>query len=231
MRLRVCIILAALAGAVASLALAADIYRRISSADHAAASANTVFGTAHMLGNAGISVLLLGIAILAVVETKKPAAPAANLDLTPAQTLDSIPTAVTEIPVTEFPTVATDEVSPATPLENSQPAMGEPVPAPVVDSLPAASFVPAAPKVPDRSARNIYVVQAPPAPAQAIQDDRIGTPIPLTDTEFQRAVVFETTLREQGEVPDGTPADGESRIAEAALGDDGNDAKLNAQKP
>ncbi len=86
--------------------------------------------------------------------------------------------------------------------------------------LPKSTPTPLAPRAPFRPARNIYVVQAPPPPPpKSDGDEPIGTPIPVTETEFSRAVEYEKVLREQGEIPTATPLASESQAMDATPGD------------
>ncbi len=78
MRLRFCLMLVAAAGAVGSLVLAADMYRRLSTAERLAmeglsasgGNAGMVFSTAHMLGIAGLSVMFLSICLMLIAEKR-----------------------------------------------------------------------------------------------------------------------------------------------------------------
>ncbi len=221
MRLRVCIVLAALAGAAGSLILAADMYRRMAAVERVAnaSMAGTAFSMAHALGNAGICILFLGIAMLALVENKQPAQ--AENDLLQSHEIEGHTIALADYAQladvsSEVSTEVTGEIETADAIQDESIA---PIAVPAAVSI--APTLPAAPTVPFNAAKNIFIIEAQPAPQDSAADEPIGTPIELTETEFQRAVVYENVLREQGEIPVATPIDSESIVMDAALGDDG----------
>ncbi|MEI6234720.1 MAG: hypothetical protein WCT04_16830 [Planctomycetota bacterium] len=204
MRLRVCIVLASLAGASGSLLLTADLYRRLGEAEramHGTASGTPVFSMAHVLGNAGLCVMFLAIALLVLADSKQ----------VESQTASEIERVSDDVGVPEA-------VEAVETLPDHEPAVSDMIEIPI----PPPDH-PAAPKVPFRPAKNIYIVQAPP-PSSAMNSvvdvtEQIETPIALSETEFQRAVVFEKVFQEQGEVPVATPIESESKITEAVAYD------------
>ena len=203
MRLRVCIVLASLAGASGSLLLTADLYRRLGDAEralHGTASGTPVFTMAHVLGSAGLGVMFLAIALLVLADSKQ----------TESQTATEIETVSDEV---EIP-VAVEAIETVGPLPEDAPAVSDMIEIPVPPPN-----LPAAPKAPFRPAKNIYIVQAPP-PSSAMHSavevtEQIATPIPLSETEFQRAIVYEKVFQEQGEVPVATPIESESKLTDA----------------
>lgn len=201
MRLRVCIMLAALAGAAGSMILAADMYRRLAvlecSAIESASSArdaSLVFGTAHVLGTAGMGVLFLAISLLLFAEKKS---------ATSAEHVASSSTSTEQVDEAL-------EISVAIPLDKyAQASEDHPL------ELPAATLTP---------------IQADQVPALDANGEEISTPIPLTEDEFRRTTIFEKVLQEQGEVPFGTPIENESEPGEA-VPEDGDEAIPKPKSP
>jgi hypothetical protein len=227
MRLRVCIMLACAIGAAGSLILAADMYRRLSVAERlalegfsAAGNANLVFGMTHVLGTAGLGLIFLAVCLLLVNERKPAPSATEPASAEAPAAIEAVPLGVyaepaprtLDAPVEDAPVApsGTDKTSVA--LEPAPLAFtvqkpptrvirpSGPIPSP--PPKPSTQF-PAAPEL-QRPSRNIFVVQATPAPPPR-DCEPPGVSEPVSASEFQRAVVEEEVIRAQGEIPTATP--------------------------
>lgn len=203
----------------------------------AVGNANLVFGMTHVLGTAGLGILFLAVCLLLANErapepTAEPArnSPDSIAVEVPQATIQAVPLGIYAEPPVEM--AAEGDAAPATQsFTEKPPVVREPMPVtggtlrpptrvvrregpiPSPPPKPSNASLPAAPEV-QRPAKNIFIVQAPPAPPPSKDDDPVGVPQPLSETEYQRAVVEEEVLREQGEIPVARPI-GESGLSEA----------------
>jgi hypothetical protein len=165
MRLRVCILTATVLGAVGSLLIAADMYRRIAASEALAGGARApmAFSMFHVLGTAGMAVVFLAILLLLLADKRSAPEAAVQAAAFPDE-ISSASTAAEAAPVaTELPPMVDAMLSPAavaTPSESETPA--EPHTPPAADPPPA-----------PRSSRRFSPAPAPVTP-------QFGTPISTT---------------------------------------------------
>ena len=229
MRLRVCIILAAVAGAAGSMVLAVDMYRRLAAAERSAMesasathAAGLVFGAAHVLGTAGMGVLFFAIGLLLFAEKKRSAA-AMSVASSNASTGQAAEVAASVV-------VPLGEYAQASELPASDDSETHSAELFALTRRPSTHIFPSSPPdpvAPLRTSNDIDVVHVSPAPEHNPMADsgveEIGTPIPVSDTEFRRAVLYEKVLQEQGEVPEGILIESESKTIDAVLGNGGDE--------
>jgi hypothetical protein len=200
----------------------------------AAANANLVFGMTHVLGTAAMAILFLAICLL-LANDREPARKTGFIErktemMPRVVSAASHPAVVTPpAPVLASGETAKPKESPSgiseavpaiiaplrPPTRVTRPEGPIPSPPPKTTSVimampkfPPAPEVPEAPPVPEhRPAKNIFVVQAPPAPPPSKEADS-GDPQPVSPTEYHRAVIERKVLEEQGEIPTATPISG-----------------------
>lgn len=221
MRLRVCIVLAALAGAAGSMILAVDSYRRLGLAERFA-TPNTagvlVFGMAHALGNAGAGALFLSIGLLALSEKKKSSPADESRDAIDAQkagsTADSSPIPVDTPDLSITPIFVADGMLPASAEVLPKPTFEQNDSAPIPVAVPSTELTDAGVKPPFRPAKNIYIVEIP-----AHTDEGIALQTAAADVEFRRSAIYEKVAVKPEEIETLPPTSaGEPDVVDAASG-------------